>query len=249
MAGRFEGRVAIVTGGSGGMGRAASLAFAREGARVVIADVLVEEGRQTEEMVKEAGGEALFLTTDVSRAGEVKAMVAAAVNTYGRLDIAFNNAGIEGILVPTVEYPEEVWDRVIDVNLKGVWLCMKYEIPEMIKQGGGAIVNTSSIAGLRGSNRWSAYNASKHGVIGLTKTVAREYGGQGIRANAVCPSTIVTPMYDRVLAQDRESLIAAHPVGRLGTPEDVAETVMWLCSDEASFISGQALGVDGAYLA
>ena len=200
-------------------------------------------------MAREAGGEATFLETDVSNADEVQDMVDRTVEAYGRLDCAFNNAGIEGVLVPTVDYPEDVWDRVINVNLKGVWLCMKSEIPEMLKQGNGAIVNTSSIAGLRGSNTWSAYNASKHGVIGLTKSVAIEYGPQGIRANAVCPSTIITPMYDRVLAHDAEELRAKHPLRRLGTPEDVAETVLWLCSDSASFISGQALGVDGGYLA
>ena len=177
-------------------------------------------------------------------------MVDRAIALYGRLDYAFNNAGIEGALEPTADYPEDVWDRVIDVNLKGVWLCMKYEIPAMIRQGGGVIVNTSAaISGVRGLENWSAYNASKHGVIGLTRTAAIEYGVQGLRVNAVCPGAIDTPMRDRIINRTAGPQLPSHPIPRLGTPEDVAKAVIWLCSQEASFVSGQSLAVDGGRLA
>ncbi|MFQ5933325.1 MAG: SDR family oxidoreductase [Dehalococcoidia bacterium] len=249
MAGEFEGKVALVTGGSGGIGRATSLAYAEEGAKVVVADVLVENGQETVRMIEDSGGEATFVEADVSKAAEVEAMVDKVVEAYGRIDFAYNNAGIEGVLVYTHEYPEQMWDKVIDINLKGVWLCMKYEVPYMLKQGGGAIVNTSSIAGLRGAANWSVYTASKHGVIGLTKSAAIEYGPNGVRVNAVCPSIIQTPMYDRALAGHEEQYIRAHPLRRMGTPEDVARVVIWLCSDSASFVTGQATLVDGGYLA
>lgn len=248
MAGQFDGKVALVTGGSGGIGRGTSLAFAREGAKVVVADVLVENGQETVDMIKEEGGEAIFISTDVSKSSEVESLINNIIESYGSIDFAFNNAGIEGYLVHLDEYTEEMWDRVININLKGVWLCMKYEVPHMIAQGGGVIVNTSSIAGVRGGENWSVYTASKHGVAGLTKSAAIEYGPQGIRVNAVCPSIIRTPMYDRVLAGSEEKYIQAHPLKRLGTPEDIANVVVWLCSDSASFVTGQAMLVDGGLL-
>jgi len=241
MAGRLESKVALVTGGSSGIGRASALTFAREGAKVVVADVVVAGGEETVGMIKKAGGEALFVKADVSKAVEVEAMVNRAVEAYGRLDCAFNNAGIEGTLVSTVEYPEEDWDRVMAVNLKGVWLCMKYEIPQMLKQGGGAIVNTASALGLVGTGELSAYVASKHGVAGLTKTAALEYAQKGIRVNAVCPGVIHTPMVERLIggkAEYEAQVIRAEPVGRKGLPEEIAEAVVWLCSDAASFVTG-----------
>ena len=217
MAGQFDGKAALVTGGSGGIGRDASLAFAREGADVVVADVLVENGQETVDMIHDEGGRATFVNADVSIASEVEALVDTVVQTYGSIDFAFNNAGIEGYLVHLDEYTEEMWDRVININLKGVWLCMKYEVQRMMTQGGGAIVNTSSIAGVRGGENWSVYTASKHGVAGLTKSAAIEYGPKGIRVNAVCPSIIRTPMFERVLSDEEDQYIRAHPLKRLGT--------------------------------
>ncbi len=252
MAGRLENKVALVTGGSSGIGRASALTFAREGAKVVVADVVVGGGEETIGMIKKAGGEAIFVKADVSKAAEVEAMVTKAVEAYGRLDCTFNNAGIEGALVSTVDYTEEDWDRVIAINLKGVWLCMKYEIPRMLKQGGGTIVNTASGWGLVGGRSASAYVASKHGVVGLTKTAALEYAKSGIRVNAVCPGVIRTPMVERGLAISPEfeaQVVAAAPVGRMGKPEEIAEAVAWLCSEAASFVTGHAMSVDGGFVA
>ena len=253
MAGRLDGKVALVTGGSSGIGRASALAFAREGAKVVVADVMVEGGEETVGMIKKAGGEAIYVKADVSKAAEVEVMVNRAVATYGRLNCAFNNAGIEGtLLVPTADYTEESWDRVIAINLKGVWLCMKYEIPQMLKQGSGAVVNTASVAGLVGSRAGAAYGASKHGVVGLTKTAALEYAKAGIRVNAVCPGPIRTPMMERGIALRPEfevQALATEPVGRMGRPEEIAEAVVWLCSDAASFVTGHTMAVDGGYVA
>ncbi len=198
------------------------------------------------------GREALFVEADVSNAHDVEAMVAKAVEVYGRLDCAYNNAGIAGDWVTTANYSDESWDRVIAINLKGVWLCMKYEIAQMLKHGGGTIVNTASIAGLIAIQEVSAYVASKHGVVGLTKTAALEYAKAGIRVNAVCPGYIRTPILEPALAERPEleaQAVAAHPVGRLGRPEEVAETVVWLCSDAASFVTGHAMVVDGGYVA
>lgn len=245
-------KVALVTGGGSGIGRAAALAFAGEGASVVVADVDAEQGHATVKAIEQAGGQAMFIRADVSQRADVEAMVLKAVEVYGKLDCAFNNAGIEGAVgLPVVDYPEDTWDRVIDINLKGVWLCMKYELAQMLKQGGGAIVNTASIAGLVGGTFGSAYYASKHGVVGLTKAAAIEYGNSAIRVNAVCPGVIRTEMADRLM-KDNESIetaiTALHPLGRLGTPQEVAETVVWLSSDQASFITGQALAVDGGYV-
>jgi NAD(P)-dependent dehydrogenase (short-subunit alcohol dehydrogenase family) len=248
----LDGKVALITGAGSGIGRASALAFAREGAKVAVADIVVEGGEETVRMVKEAGGEAFFIKVDVSNAADVEAMVNTVVDTYGRIDCAYNNAGIEGRLASTDEYPEDVFDKVIDINLTGVWLCMKYELPHMLKQGSGAIVNTASGAGLIGVAGMSAYVASKHGVVGLTKTAALEYAKSGIRVNAVCPGLIQTPMVERITAdqpQLGEALVAAEPVGRTGKPEEIAESVVWMCSDAASFVTGHAMSVDGGYVA
>lgn len=227
------------------------MAFAREGARVVVADVDRPRGKETVEMVKAEGGEALFINVDVSKAEDVERMVQETVDTYGGLDCAFNNAGIEGEQAPTGEGSEENWDRVIDINLKGVWLCLKEEIAAMLEQGGGAIVNMSSVAGRVGFQNLSAYVASKHGVLGLTKTAALDYATKGIRVNAVCPGVIHTEMIDRVTGGDPEAMEAfanMAPVERMGKPEEVAAAAVWLCSEEASFVTGEAVTVDGGFL-
>ena len=245
-------KVALVTGASSGIGRATALAFAREGAKVVVADMNVIGGEETVQLVKAAGGEACFVQTDVSQAASVEAMIGKTVETYGRLDYAHNNAGVEGTLSRTAEHTEEDWEPVIRINLKGVWLCMKYEIPQMLKQGGGAIVNTASGAGLIGVKRMPAYVASKHGVVGLTKTAALEYAKSGIRVNAVCPGVIQTAMVERVTGSRPDVLdkmIAAEPIGRSGQPEEIAQAVVWLCSDAASFVTGHAMAVDGGAVA
>jgi len=250
----LEGKIALVTGGGSGIGRATALTFSREGARVVVADIVVEGGEETVRMIKEADADAdaVFVKTDVSKAAEVEALINKVVETYGRLDCAFNNAGIEGEQAPLADSPEENWDRVININLKGVWLCMKYEIPQMLKQGGGAIVNTSSVAGLVGFQGIAPYVASKHGVLGLTKTAALEYATTGIRVNAVCPGVIQTPMIDRFTGGNPEAaaqFAALEPVGRLGTPEEIGEAVVWLCSEAASFVTGHPMVVDGGFVA
>jgi NAD(P)-dependent dehydrogenase (short-subunit alcohol dehydrogenase family) len=252
VAGLVNGKVALVTGGGSGIGRATALIFAREGAKVVVADVLVEGGEETVRLIKAAGGDACFVKTDVSKAAEVEALINKAVATYGRLDCAHNNAGIEGATGRTADYKEEDWNRVILVNLTGVWLCMKYEIPQMLKQGGGAIVNTASDAGLLGVPQMPAYVASKHGVVGLTKTAALEYAKAGIRVNAVCPGVIKTPMVERITGQRpgrAERMAAVEPVGRMGRPEEIGEAVVWLCSDAASFVTGLPMSVDGGIAA
>lgn len=252
MAGRLDGKVTLVTGAGSGIGRASAMAFAREGAQVVVSDVAVEGGEETVRMIKEAGGEATFVKADVSRAAEVEALVNSVVETYGRLDCSHNNAGVEGTMGFTVDCTEENWDRTISINLKGVWLSLKYEIPHMIEQGGGAIVNTASVAGLVGFQNLPAYVASKHGVVGLTRTAALEYAQQGIRVNAVCPGVIWTPMVERVTGGDPEveaQFAALEPVGRMGRPEEIAESVVWLCSDAASFVTGHAMAVDGGFVA
>lgn len=246
----FTNKVAIVTGGSFGIGRATALAFSKKGAKVVIADWA--EDNETLNLIKDAGGEAIFVKCDVSKASDVKAMVEKAISAFGRLDYAFNNAGIEGVTAPVQDCSEENWDKTIGVNLKGIWLCMKYEIPEILKQGKGVIVNCASIAGLVGYSGLPAYAASKHGVIGLTKTSALECAKLGIRVNAVCPGAIKTPMIDRLTGKKKEveqQYAAMEPIGRLGQPEEVANAVTWMCSDEASFITGHAMAVDGGWTA
>ena len=254
MAGQLQDKVALVTGGASGIGRSTALTFAREGAKLVIADMNEEGGQQTVHMITENGGEATFVQVDVTQAAEVEAMIGKAVETYGRLDCAHNNAGVGSRpRVVLHELPEESWDQVIDINLKGVWLCMKYEIIQMLGQGGGAIVNTASIMGLVGSwSRSGAYNASKHGVLGLTKTAALEYAKSGIRVNAVCPGYIRTPLIDRTLSANPDmeaEIVSRHPVGRMGQPEEIAEAVVWMCSEAASFVTGHAMTVDGGYVA
>ena len=254
MAGRVEGKVALVTGGSSGIGRATAQVFAREGAKLVVADMDEDGGQQTVHGITEQGGEATFVRADVTAAAEVEALISQAVSTYGRLDCAYNNAGVtQRDYPPTDEYPLEDWHRVLAVNLTGVWLCLKYELAQMRKQGSGAIVNTASIAGLVGIAGRSAYVASKHGVVGITKTAALEYASQGIRVNAVCPGYVRTPMVDYVIRHQGPELeaqiVAREPVGRLGRPEEIAETVVWLCSDAASFITGHAMAADGGFMA
>ncbi len=249
MAGLVAGKVALVTGGGSGIGRQACLVFCREGAQVVVSDVTVEGGEETLSLIKQAGGEAAFIKADVAQAAEVEALVAKTVEAYGRLDCAYNNAGIAGRTARVAEDTEENWERILSINLKGVWLCLKYEIAHMLKQGGGAIVNTASGAGLIGVRRTGAYVASKHGVVGLTKTAALEYAKANIRVNAVCPGPIDTPMLRGASERVIDAMAAAQPNGRLGQPQEIAEAVVWLCSDAASFVTGHPMPVDGGYVA
>ncbi len=253
MAGILEGKVAIITGAASGIGRATAQIFAREGAKLLLADLQEEAGNEIAQMARSAGADALFTRVDVANYAEVQAMVAKAVQSYGRLDCAFNNAGIDGRGGRIHECTEENWNRVISINLTGVWLCMKAEITQMLKQGnGGAIVNTSSVAGLAGGAGLPAYIASKHGVAGLTRAAALEYGKHNIRVNAVCPGPIRTPMLGRLLKRkdDVEAKLArAEPLKRLGEPSEIGETVAWLCSDRASFVHGLPMPVDGGLMA
>lgn len=249
---QFEGKVALVTGGGGGIGRGAALAFARAGARVLVADIAADAGEETAVLVRAAGGEASFIRTDVTRADQVQAMVGQAVATYGRLDCAFNNAGIEEEHMRLADCSEATFDRIMGINVKGVWLCLKYQLAYMLQQGGGAIVNTASVAGLVGAPKMAAYSASKHAVLGLTKSAAIEYARKGIRVNAVCPGVIRTAMYERAVMADPQIGAAAaqmHPLGRLGEVDEVAAVVLWLCSDAASFVTGHAHTVDGGLTA
>ena len=246
--GSYVGKVAFVTGAGTGIGRVTALAFAREGAGVVVADVSEQDNRETARMIEEAGGRALAVACDVRRAEDVKAALAKAVETFGRLDVAFNNAGVEQPIMPAANLTEEEWDRIVDIDLRGVFLCMKHEIPLMLEQGGGAIVNTSSGAGVKGFAGQAAYCAAKYGIVGLSKAAALDYASQNIRVNAVCPGIIETPMMERFSGgtpEGRERVTSQEPVGRMGKPEEIAAAVLWLCSDAASFAIGHAMVVDG----
>ncbi|MBI2862423.1 MAG: SDR family oxidoreductase [Chloroflexi bacterium] len=245
MGDRFRSKVALVTGGSSGIGRATALAFAQEGAKVVVADVAVQGGEETVRLIKADQGSAVFVRADVSQAAEVEAMVRTAVETYGRLDVAVNNAGILQESIPAADIPEEAFDRVIAINLKSVYLGMKYEIAQMLKQGGGAIVNTASAAALIGFQGLSAYVASKHGVAGLTKAAALDYARSGIRINAVAPGAVRTPMVGEITPEVEAQIAVAEPIGRIGEPEEIAQAILYMASDAASFIVGHMLAVDG----
>jgi NAD(P)-dependent dehydrogenase (short-subunit alcohol dehydrogenase family) len=248
----FAGKVGLVTGGTSGIGRDTAILFAKAGARVVIAGRRELEGNETIELARAAGGDGLFVKADVSKASEVDALIQKTVEKFGRLDMAFNNAGIEGVWAPIVRQSEEDWDRTINTNLKGVWLCLKYEIRQMLKQGGGgAIVNMASINGLIGAAGAATYSASKHGVVGLTKSAALETAKSGIRINAVCPAVIETPMGERLFGSPavHKYVLSCHPIGRFGRPAEIAEAVLWMCSDRASFMTGQSLVLDGGFLA
>jgi NAD(P)-dependent dehydrogenase (short-subunit alcohol dehydrogenase family) len=252
MMAEWEGKVALVTGGTSGIGRDAAILFAKKGAKVVVAGRREAEGTATVDLIHKGGGEGIFVKADVARAADVKALVEKTVDAFGGLDCAFNNAGIEGNWIPIVEQTEENWDQTIDINLKGTWLCLKYELQQMLKQGrGGAIVNNSSVAGFIGSYGASAYCATKHGVLGLTKTAALEVAKNGIRVNAVCPAVIETAMADRLFGESevQKRLLEMHPIGRFGSPREVAEAVVWMCSGAASFMTGQSLVLDGGMLA
>ncbi len=247
----FIGKVVLITGAASGIGRATAVRFAETGTKVVVADVDQHGGEQTVQRVQSFGGTALFVRADVSKEADVAALVQKTIETFGRLDYAVNNAGIEGVSAPLTDIKSEDFDRVINVNLRSVWLCMKYELPELLKQG-GAIVNMSSVAGLVGFSGSSPYVASKHAIVGLTKTAALEYSKQGVRINAINPGVIMTPMIDRIASANSEiinQLEVAHPIGRTGNPEEIAAAVVWLCSNEASFITGVTLPVDGGFVA
>jgi len=246
----MDGKVALVTGGSAGIGKATAAAFVAAGAKVMIADVDDTRGEQVAEELRSQGGEVRYVHCDVSLSEQVEQMVAATVEAFGGLHFAFNNAGIEGTPAPTVECTRENWDRTLAINLTGVFLCAQAEIPRILESGGGAIVNCASIAGLVGTQGVPAYTASKHGVVGLTKVMALEVATQGVRVNAVCPGVIMTEMIERAaeaMPEIVDQVVAAHPIGRGGQPEEVADTVVWLCSDQSSFITGQALAVDGGF--
>jgi NAD(P)-dependent dehydrogenase (short-subunit alcohol dehydrogenase family) len=252
MAMELEGKVALVTGGTSGIGRETAVLLAKAGAKVVVAGRREKEGQETVALVRGAGGESVFVKTDTAKSSEVEGLIKNTVEKFGRLDLAFNNAGTEGVWQPIVRQSEDDWDRTIEINLKGVWLCLKYEIRQMLVQGGGgAIVNMASTMGLVGSAGAAAYSASKHGVIALTKTAALENARNGIRVNAVAPGAIETSMSDRLFGapQVHQAVLNRHPVGRFGKPKEIAEAVLWMCSDRASFMTGQVLVLDGGFLA
>ncbi len=246
------GRIALITGAATGIGRATAIAFANAGANLALADIDSAQMDQTRRLAEQAGAKVLCLSADLSSTAQVERMVAQTVSRFGRIDCAFNNAGISGEIAPLADSSEDNWDTVIGINLKSVWACMKYEIRQMLTQGAGAIVNTASVLGLVGGARAPAYVASKHGVMGLTKSAAIAYAAQGIRVNAVCPGYIETPLIDKVMQQHpeyRDQIIAQHPIGRMGSPEEIAQAVLWLCSDGASFVTGHGLAADGGFVA
>jgi NAD(P)-dependent dehydrogenase (short-subunit alcohol dehydrogenase family) len=248
----FDDKVVLVTGATSGIGRATALAFGRSGASVVVSGIDEDNGLAVVARIRGDGGEAIFVPADVTRQEDVDRLVDSTISHYGRLDCAFNNAGIEGETAPIAECSEENWHRVMSVNLTGVWRCMKAEIPPMLANGSGTIVNCSSVAGLVGFAGSAPYVASKHGLIGLTKTAALDYASQGIRVNAICPGVIDTPMVDRVTKGNPEAeqqLIGMEPIGRMGSSEEIADAVLWLCSDGASFVVGHPLVVDGGMIA
>jgi NAD(P)-dependent dehydrogenase (short-subunit alcohol dehydrogenase family) len=248
----WTGKVALVTGGTSGIGREAALLFAQQGARVVVAGRREQEGKATVDLIRRADGEGLFVKTDVSRLSDVRELVDKTVAAFGGLDCAFNNAGTEGRWTSIIEQTEEEWDSTIDINLKGTWLCLKFEMQQMLKQGRpGAIVNNSSVAGFIGSRGTATYSASKHGVLGLTKAAALEGARMGIRVNAVCPAVIETDMSERLFGEPeaRKMSLGLHPIGRFGTALEVAEAVLWMCSSAAGFMTGQSLVLDGGFLA
>jgi NAD(P)-dependent dehydrogenase (short-subunit alcohol dehydrogenase family) len=248
----FEGKAVLVTGGTSGIGRETAVLFAKRGARVVVVGRRVNEGKETVDLIHSAGGEGIFVRTDVSQASQVKGAVEKTVEAFGGLDYAFNNAGTEGNWVPIVEQTEEEWDQTIDINLKGTWLSLKYELQQMLKQGrGGAIVNMSSIAGFISSRGTAIYSASKHGVLALTKAAAIEVARNAIRVNAVCPAAIETAMGDRLFGEPevKKKSLTFYPMNRFGESSEVAEAVVWMCSSAASFMTGQSLVLDGGFLA
>ena len=249
----LEGKIALITGCSSGIGRATALAFAREGANLTCADIDQAGGEATVAMIREAKGQAEFVRTDVTDANQVQALINRIVTTNGRLDCAYNNAGIEGEVIETHEASERNFDRIMAVNVKGVWLCLKYEIRQMLKQGSGAIVNTASVAGLSGFPALSLYVASKHAVVGLTKSAALECAQSGIRVNAVCPGPVDTPMMERIANNEgrpgRKDFEAFIPMRRYAKPEEIAATVAWLCSDQSSYVTGVSVPVDGGLFA
>ncbi len=252
MAKKLDGKVAIITGAGSGIGRATALLFAQEGAKVIVADIVDKQGKEAAEAIKKNGGEAVFIHTDVSKTEDVKNVIKEAVTRYGRLNIMYNNAGIEGQMKDTANYPEDIFDRIISVNLKGVWLGIKYAIPEMLKGGGGSIISTASVAGLVGFPGLVGYCASKGGVIQITKTAALEYAKQNIRINCIAPGVIATPMVERLVQSVpgmQEGLTAAEPVGRTGKPEEIAKAALYLASDDSTFVTGTTLVVDGGFVA